>query len=57
MQAALAQRGPAQSVTFAGVEATGADLYDVTFEHGARRLGVLIGSNARIDAVRLINTP
>jgi CubicO group peptidase (beta-lactamase class C family) len=50
LQAALAQLGPVQSVSFKSVGPAGQDIYQVEFEHESREFKILLGFDGRIHA-------
>lgn len=44
--------GPVQSVSFKRVGPAGGDIYDVTFERGAREFRILLDPDGRIHAAQ-----
>jgi cyanophycinase len=52
LQAQIVKLGAVQSVSFLGVERNGADVYDVTFEHGSTEWRIIMGADGKVDSIR-----
>jgi CubicO group peptidase (beta-lactamase class C family) len=51
LKATIAQLGALESVTFKGVGPAGADIYDVTFEHGSTEWRIMLETDGKVASV------
>jgi hypothetical protein len=51
LKATIAELGALQSVTFKGVESTGADIYEVKFEHGTTECRIMLGADGKAQSI------